>query len=126
MATDIQNLFLAIGLPSPEPVPLLTLDHQIAQKLHACTSIGAGGENERAHDLVDLQILVREESPDLATAGSVARRLFLARHAQAWPPVVIAYPSWQTIYADAAQGLDVMPDVDHAVKWTNDLISRMR
>ena len=123
IAGDILELFATIGLATPLPIPLLALDHQIAQKLHACTSVDVNGENERAHDLVDLQILVREEHPDLTAISTTARRLFAARRAQVWPPTVIAYPKWETIYAAAAEGLDVIADVDAAVSWTNHLIS---
>ena len=31
--------FSLIGLDTPDPIPVLALDHQIAQKLHACTAI---------------------------------------------------------------------------------------
>lgn len=58
IADDIVELFDTIGLDTPDPIPVLALDHQIAQKLHACTAINTKtGGNERAHDLVDLQIL---------------------------------------------------------------------
>jgi len=125
VASDILDLFAAVGLPEPRPVPLLSLDHQIAQKLHACTSRDAKGGNERAHDLVDLQILEREGGLDLSTVGATARRLFAARRAQAWPPTVVAFPGWEAIYAEAADGLDVIGDVDGAVTWANDLITRI-
>jgi len=126
IAPDILVLFEAIGLPAPAPIPLLPVDHQIAQKIHACTSVGTNGDNERAHDLVDLQILVREESPDLAAVGVTARRLFAARRVQAWPPSVVVHPRWSTIYAEAAEGLEVLASVDEAVAWANEeLIARM-
>lgn len=126
IADDILHLFEAVGLPQPAPIPLLPIDHQIAQKLHACTWVGDGTGNERAHDLVDLQVLVREENPDLAAAGVTASRLFTTRKAQAWKPVVVAYDRWDTIYSAAAAGLDVLPTVDEAIKWANEeLIARM-
>ena len=119
MAPDIVDFLLAIGLPAPDPIPLLPVDHQIAQKLHACTSAGAGGENERAHDLVDLQVLIREERPDLGIAGTTARRLFASRRSHPWPPTVLAFDLWESIYAEAAAGLDVLSNVGEAVQWAN-------
>lgn len=47
----ITSTGLTYGLPAPAPIPLLPVDHQIAQKLHACTSTGAVGENERAQTM---------------------------------------------------------------------------
>ncbi len=125
IADSIAALFAALGLAEPAPIPLLPVDHQIAQKLHACTWVGDGGGNARAHDLVDLQVLVREEKPDLAAAGVTASRLFASRKAQPWKPVVVAYEGWGGIYA-AADGLDVLETVEQAIAWANDeLIARM-
>ena len=82
--------------------------------------------NDRAHDLVDLQVLVREEHPDLSAAGITASRLFASRKAQAWKPTVVAYEDWDTIYAEASAGLDVLPTVEEAIAWANEeLISNM-
>lgn len=126
IAEGVVNLFAALGLARPGPIPLLPVDHQIAQKLHACTWVGDGRGNARAHDLVDLQVLVREENPDLAAAGVTASRLFASRRAQSWKPVVVAYDGWGSIYAAAAEGLDVLETVEQAIAWANEeLISRM-
>lgn len=125
LAQDILDLFSAIGLPEPQPLPVLAVEHQIAQKLHACTSVNPKtGANERAHDLVDLQILEQEETIDMATVDAVATRLFDARRGARWPPTVRAYEGWDTIYASAADGLDVLEDVHAAVEWANDFIAR--
>ena len=124
MASDIAEIFTALGFPQPDPIPVLALDHQIAQKLHACTSIDPKtGENERAHDLVDLQILEQEEMIDLAASGVTARRLFISRGRQAWPPAVRAYSRWDTVYAEAADGLGVLGTIDEAVGWANAFVA---
>lgn len=125
IADEIVGLFEALGLEPPAPIPVLAVDHQVAQKLHACTSINAKtGGNERAHDLVDLQILEQEEEIDFVAVGATSRRLFAARRSQAWPPTVVAYESWATIYDEAAVGLDVLDNVDDAVAWANAFIAR--
>lgn len=125
MAGDILALFDELGLPAPEPVPVMALDHQVAQKIHACTSVGPRGGNDRAHDLVDLQIIEQEEDLDLEAVGVTARRLFISRRAQEWPPVIVAHEGWDTLYAEAAVDLGVLPDVGEAVVWTNELIARI-
>lgn len=73
---------------------------------------------------IDLQLLDSEEEIDMATVGATATRLFAARRNHAWPPEVIAYEGWDTLYAEAADGLDVLPTIDEAVSWANDFIAR--
>jgi hypothetical protein len=125
LADDIVELFEALGLERPRPIPVLALDHQVAQKLHACTAVNPKtGRNERAHDLVDLQILDQEEEIDFVTLGATAERLFAARRSHRWPPTVITHEGWATIYAEAADGLEVIDNVDDAVTWANDFIAR--
>lgn len=53
LSTELIDTFAALGLPRPNPVSVLPLHHQVAQKLHACTEPGS----QRAHDLVDLQLM---------------------------------------------------------------------
>jgi hypothetical protein len=125
IAGDIVEIFAAIGLEEPAPIPLMLVEHQIAQKLHACTWVNPKtGRNDRAHDLVDLQILEQEEPIDYAELHEISQRLFAARRAQEWPPIVIEYDEWDTIYAEAAEGLAVLPTVTEAVAWANELIGR--
>jgi hypothetical protein len=125
MAASITDLFIRLGLPAPDPIPLLPADHQMAQKLHACTWLDRSGGNDRAHDLVDLQILDREEAPDPARVGTTARRLFESRRAQSWPPTVSVHGRWDTLYTAAAEGLDVIGTVEEAVDWANSLVARI-
>lgn len=125
LAQDIIDLFDELGLPTPEPLPVLVVEHQVAQKLHACTSVSPKtNRNERAHDLVDLQLLEEEEEVDMVAVNTVTTRLFASRRTQTWPPEVRAYDGWDTLYAEAADGLDVLPDVDEAVRWANGFIER--
>lgn len=42
-----------------------------------------------------------------------------------WPPVIAAGDQWATLYVEAAEGLDVIPDVEEAVIWANELIRRI-
>ena len=118
MPDDVRDLFLSLGLPEPGPVPLMALDHQIAQKLHALTAPGS----TRAHDLVDLQLIMACSNPDLSSVRSTCERLFAYRRAQAWPPEVIEGEGWDDAYARQSEGLDVLPTVSEAVSWANDLI----
>lgn len=121
LADDIVEWFGALGLPKPEPIAVMRADHQIAQKLHACSGPGS----ERAHDLVDLQLLMQAAPPELAKVRVTATRLFTYRRGHAWPPLVVAGSDWDSLYAAAAEGLPVLPEVQAAVAWTNELITRI-
>ena len=118
---SIGDLAARLGFPPLAPIPVLAVEHQVAQKLHACTTADQRGGNERAHDLVDLQILVAAEPPDLRELARIGTRLFAARRAAPWPPVVRSWPEWPERYAAAAEGLDVLP-LDAAIDWLNALV----
>jgi len=124
IAPDITDLFEELGLPRPGAIPLLATEHQIAQKLHACTTPDGTGGNDRAHDLVDLQLLVESDPPDLEKLNDVGRRLFAARRVGEWPPVVQAWPGWEALYETAAEDLAVLPNVAEAVDWANGLVGQ--
>jgi len=119
IADDIVALFARLGLQEPGPVPVMAIEHQMAQKLHACTSPGS----QRAHDVVDLQLL-NAEHPDLSELRAVAIRLFKFRSGHTWPPAVPeADATWTTVYTEAADGVTVLQSAIDAVAWANALIS---
>ncbi len=124
IAPDTVKLFALLGLPKPSEIPVLIVEHQMVQKLHACTMPDRHGNNDRAHDLVDLQLLMMDDSPDLVKLNDIGHRLFAARQLHIWPPQIKIWPSWSGLYRIAADGLPVLHTVEEAVGWTNDLIKR--
>lgn len=124
--SDAQVWFAELGLPFPDPIPALPLKHQIAQKLHACTSPDTDDWiNDRVHDLVDLQLAMRLFDGSLADIRSVATRLFVARRQHAWPPLVTLREGWDHRYAAEAEALDVLERLDDAIAWANEFIARI-
>lgn len=99
----------------------MRVDHQIAQKFHAVSGEGS----ERAHDLVDLQLLDNGSALDLVEVKATCVRLLKYRRQHAWPPSVVAGDGWDTIYAIAVEDVDALPDVTTAVAWVNAFISRI-
>ncbi|MDJ0770310.1 MAG: nucleotidyl transferase AbiEii/AbiGii toxin family protein [Ilumatobacter sp.] len=122
LAEDIGSLFADLGLPVPEPIAVMAAAHQAAQKIHACTGPTA---SQRAHDLVDLQILNRADPLDPIEVAEAGARLFAYRRQQPWPPTVVAHDTWPELYAAATSELatEVLP-LDSAVAWLNALIRR--
>jgi hypothetical protein len=122
ISPDIASMLEELGFPSPAAARLMTLDHQISQKLHAASAPGS----ERAHDLIDLQLIVaRTPDIDWPRVRATCVRLFAYRQAQAWPPTIIEGEAWATAYDAQAEGLDVLPSVGEAVTWANDLVRRI-
>jgi hypothetical protein len=97
-----------IGVPAAVAVPCMTIPWQIAQKLHAVTAVLEEPRvNDRAHDLVDLQLLEGLlPSGDLLSTRSACIAVFEARAQHPWPPQVVALPHWPLIYSRALEGLD--------------------
>lgn len=121
LAPDIAEMFTALGLPQPKPVPLMKLHHQVAQKLHGLTD----PTQDRPHDLIDLQLIFSQNAPDLALVRKTCERLFAHRRRQSWPAKVSAGDSWETGYGAAKYDLPVKPTVTEAIDWVNDLIDKI-
>lgn len=121
LSDDLGQLFTEVGLEVPDPVPVMRTDHQIAQKLHALSSPGS----ERARDLVDLQLLEKNEALNLTQVAETCVRLFDYRRQQTWPPTIEIGNQWDTLYLEAAEDIDVLSTVEEAVTWANELIQRI-
>lgn len=119
-----------MGLPNSASVPCMTLPWQIAQKIHACTDLVEGaGTNDRAHDLVDLQLLeaLLVDEPLVETRGACVA-VFDARAKHDWAPIVAAQPHWGPIYERALEGLDQLglaPTVEDAVGRVQAFVDRI-
>ena len=117
---DAAASLAGMGFPALGKVPLMPLTHQVAQKIHAVTSGG-----DRVRDLVDLQLIAANADIDLSEVRLTCVRLFAYRKAQTWPPTVMEGEGWDELYSRQAAGLDVVPSVEEAIDWTNDLIARI-
>jgi len=118
ISKEITDLFEKLDLPAPNPVALLQLHHQVAQKLHALSLMGS----ERAHDMIDLQVIIKYEKVDYLLTKNVCKRLFAFRKQQDWPPVITKGDRWDILYESQISGLDVLQETDEAIAWTNTLI----
>ena len=118
---DLAAVFETLSFPRPEPIHVMRLSHQIAQKLHAVSEAGS----ERAHDLVDLQLIVAHSELDMKEVRSKCRRLFDYRRMQAWPPTIVKGAEWDDLYQNAKGNLPILQTVDEAIEWANKLIVRI-
>ncbi|MGB3376879.1 MAG: nucleotidyl transferase AbiEii/AbiGii toxin family protein [Microbacterium sp.] len=112
------------GFGNLQPVELVELEYQIAQKVHAVTDPAY----VRAHDLVDLQLLWNA-GPNLASLHRLCVRTFEWRRQQAWPPLPMRpMDGWELAYADARAETEVngktpvLADVGSARDWLSQII----
>jgi hypothetical protein len=69
LPSDLADVFEKLSFPQPKPLPVMKLAYQIAQKLHAVSEPGS----ERAHDLIDLQLICNRSQIDYAEVKNVCR-----------------------------------------------------
>ncbi len=112
------------GFGDLQPVELVDLEYQIAQKLHAVTDPAY----VRAHDLVDLQLLWGA-NPDLTVLQRLCERTFDWRRQQDWPPLPLRpMDGWELAYVDAQAETEVggttsvLPDLTAAREWLAQVI----
>ena len=110
-----------VGLPSPDPIPCLSLPYQVAEKLHACTDpLDGERTNDRVSDLMDL-ILIENLSPDLelSTTKRACIIVFAERSTHPWPPVA-PYSRrldllWSALVADTGFSIDTHTEATERV-----------
>jgi len=121
LPTEVVDLFGYLCIPAPGDVPVMRLEFQVAQKLHGCSAPGS----KRAHDLVDLQLILDHAEIDWTKTADICRRLFAYRKVHEWPPQIVKGESWDETYGAQKLELPVLPSVDDAISWASDLIKRI-
>ena len=119
IAADIVEMFEKVGLPPPNPLPLMPIEYQIAQKLHGVTSAKAN----RPHDLIDLQVIVGNGEIDMPKLLCLCRRLFKYRNQQTWPARLELHEEWRAAYNEWRDLVSVRPTLEDAVDWANTCIA---
>jgi hypothetical protein len=127
LASDALGL---VGVTADVTVPCMTLPWQIAQKVHAVSTVLPQPKiNDRAHDLVDLQLLeVLIADVDLSDTRSACCAVFEARAQHSWPPAVVVMPHWPSIYIRALEGLghlDLAKTVEAAAERVQQFVNRI-
>ena len=116
-----------LGLDGPSPVAVLAAPYQIAQKLHACTTIATDGRpNDRAHDLADLILLDELAEFSLSDTRAACVEIFNLRSMHNWPPQLVIWPHWPQIW-NAIVRADSFPivDIEDAATRVRSLIDRI-
>ena len=118
---EIALLAEHLCFPALGDVRVMKLEYQVAQKLHGASERGS----KRAHDLIDLQLITSQNTIDLAETAAICRQLFKYRRKQSWPATITKNENWDAVYAEQKGSLSVLPTVDEAIAWANDLIQQI-
>ena len=118
---EIALLAEHLCFPALGGVRVMKLEYQVAQKLHGASERGS----KRAHDLIDLQLITSQNTIDLAKTAAICRQLFKYRRKQPWPATITKNENWDAVYAEQKGSLSVLPTVDEAIAWANDLIQQI-
>lgn len=116
----LTQIFEGFGFGSIDPVSFLSKEIQLAQKIHALTH----PESDRAHDLVDLQLLWTDDI-DLVTLKTACEHTFRYRKEHSWPPLPLRSMRADRARYEAAlqeilisdQPIPVAQDLDTARTW---------
>ena len=93
----------------------------MAQKLHGVSAKGS----DRVRDLIDLQLIMANDIIDLSEVRRICERLFIYRKCQPWPTIITKGELWEELYNSQRGELDVLPSVDEAIAWANELIEKI-
>ena len=117
----IKDMFAALNLPKPNPIPLMTIPYQVAQKLHGLSQHGSS----RVRDLIDLQLIALREQIDFQSTANICKRLFKYRRMQSWPPHISKGTDWDSVYENLKGELPVAKTCDEAITAVNELIGKI-
>lgn len=107
--SELTGKFENFGFGKLAPVRFLALEVQIAQKLHALTHPAS----DRAHDLVDLQILWTDEV-ELEGLRRACETTFRYRQEHAWPPLPLrSMKADEARYKQAVEEVTVHAQLPH-------------
>ncbi|MDN6534862.1 MAG: nucleotidyl transferase AbiEii/AbiGii toxin family protein [Yaniella sp.] len=117
---ELKREFESFGFGTITPVRFLSVEWQIAQKIHALTH----PDSDRAHDLVDLQKLWTDEV-DAQTLLEACQSTFRYRQAHDWPPLPLRSMEPESArYQQAVDEVfvndhhsDVLPQLEDAEAW---------
>ena len=89
-------------ISAPE-VPMITLEQQFAEKLHAYTFPRTDRVNMRSKDLVDMVLLLRLRPLDTELLSLALQRVFTLRDSHSLPVQLSPPPQeWETMYSSQA------------------------
>lgn len=127
MAQELVSIAAELGFGDVNPVDLIAAELQLAQKIHAVTEPGS----DRAHDLVDIQLLW-DDTTDETKLRDLCIRTFEYRRGHTWPPGPLTMPNLlEPLYAAAFEQTQasgdsgILPTLEEALIWFRSRMSQL-
>ena len=76
-------------------------------------------------DIEQVKSVAEQEKVDWTRTADICRRLFAYRKMQPWPPKVEKGEDWESLYLAQRGDLPILPSVDGAIAWANELIAKI-
>jgi hypothetical protein len=92
-----------LAIPVTSPIRCITLDVQVAQKLHACTNPRVLQTENRARDILDIVFLEMLGQLDPKAVRVACVRVFAQRAEHRWPPSIEVPAAWKVELASLAE-----------------------
>jgi len=113
--TEVKTRPGLIAELGPIEVPLVPLERQVAEKLHAYTRTYAGGPTTRAKDLVDLVLIRSFETMDAVRLRAEIQRTFVVRNTHEVPVALPPAPqALRVSFRELALEVGIAPDLSAA------------
>lgn len=101
----------------PPVISMISIEQQLAEKLHAYTRPRELGHNTRVKDLVDMLLLLRMRKLEPAHCKAVMERVFRVRNSHHLPTALSPPPAqWAEPFAAMARECGLAPDLEGAFK----------
>ena len=128
------------GLPTPEDLLCVSLQHQIAEKVHAAARLHNPPAyiNDRARDVIDLLLLkALVETTGVPTGKEITSAIeqifqtcardaaLIGRIPVIWPTEITSLPHWEASYEKAAASVGMDIRMEEAVGLVNSWLKRL-
>lgn len=111
----IIDSFLAFAGINAVKIPMIGIEQQFAEKIHAYSLPRDGRFNSRVKDLVDLVLLIQQNSIEKSKLKKAIERTFDKRNTHEFPTTLLAPPEqWRKPFKALAESCGLAIEIDEA------------
>lgn len=112
---EILQLLDLAELSAPSLANFLSIEYQVAQKLHGITE----PDSDRGHDLYDIWLLMQLRTMDASALKHLIFRTFAFRKTHPWTGEVRATGKLEKSYEESVRDISTAPDFSEALRFVN-------